>query len=155
MFTLGKSPAITLLSLLIFSVVYPSICAAKSIYGQVTDVKTADTMTLDSGAGGYAIRIAGIDVPTQEPFASEAKQFAANLVLGKKVRLRFISRAPNGEMLGRLDIDDPAMGIREVAVELVRAGLARPQQGFDGNLAAAKNEAREGRRGLWGAVPPK
>jgi endonuclease YncB( thermonuclease family) len=140
-----------LLGLLFFWSMPRSVWAAKSIYGKVTDVKSADVVTLDHGAGQYEIRVAGIDVPTEEPFASQAKQFVANLVLGKNVRLRFYARTPNGEIVGRLDIDDPVLGIKEVAVELVRAGLARVQQGFDRELLRAEAEARETKRGLWGS----
>jgi endonuclease YncB( thermonuclease family) len=58
-------------------------------------------------------------------------------------------------MLGRLDTDDPAIGIKDVGVELVRAGLARVQPGFGGDLAKAENEARQAGRGLWAAAQPQ
>jgi endonuclease YncB( thermonuclease family) len=151
MFNFSKLATTALVGLLIFWVVPSSVCAGKSIYGKVSEVKSADVMTLDYGAGQYDIRVAGIDVPKERPFADEAKQFVANLVLGKNVRLRFYGRTPNGEMLGRLDIDDPVIGIKEVAVELLRVGLARVQKGFDGELTKAENEARETKHGLWGA----
>jgi endonuclease YncB( thermonuclease family) len=57
-------------------------------------------------------------------------------------------------MMARLFTDDPEIGIKEVGVELVRAGLARRQKGFDlkyGELAAAEKEAQGARRGLWAA----
>lgn len=153
MFNFGNLATTALLGLLIFCAVPPAVCAGKSIYGKVTDVKSADVMTLDYGTGQYDIRVVGIDVPKEGPFASEAKQFVANLVLGKNVRLRFYGRAPNGEMFGRLDTEDPVSGIKEVAVELVRAGLARAQRDFDSELTKAENEARESNRGLWAAQP--
>jgi endonuclease YncB( thermonuclease family) len=151
----GKLAATVLFSLLILLLTSPSICVAKAIFGKVIEVKSADLVRLDYGAGQYDIRVAGIAAPSQEPFASQAKQFVSNFVLGKNVRLRFIARAPNGEMLGRLDTDDPVIGIKEVAVELVRAGLATVQAGFDGDLANAENEARQARRGLWAAAQPR
>ena len=70
-------------SLLIFWIVPVSVYAGKSIYGKVTEVKSADVLTLDYGTGQYSIRIAGIDAPEEGLFATEAKQFVANLVLGK------------------------------------------------------------------------
>jgi endonuclease YncB( thermonuclease family) len=155
MFTRVKLPTIMISCLVTCTVLYPSICAAKSIYGQMTAITSPNLMTLDYGAGTYTIRVANIDVPTNEPYASAARQFVTNLVLGKNVRLRFISRAPNGEMLGRLDTDDPAIGIKDVGVELVRAGLARVQPGFGGDLAKAENEARQAGRGLWAAAQPQ
>jgi endonuclease YncB( thermonuclease family) len=150
-----KMCAKIIVSLLIFWIVPVSVYAGKSIYGKVTEVKSADLLTLDYGTGQYSIRIAGIDAPEEGPFATEAKQFVANLVLGKDVRLRFLGRTPNGEMLGRLDTDDPVIGIKEVAVELLKAGLARRQNGYDGELSGAESEAREAKRGIWALAQPR
>jgi len=155
MLKFSKLATTTLLGLLAFWIVPVSVCAGKSIYGKVTEIKSAEALTLDYGTGRYDIRVAGIDVPQEEPFATEAKRFVANLVLGKNVRLRFLGRTPNGEMLGRLDTDDPLIGIKEVAQELVRAGLARVQKDFDGELIKAENEAREAKRGLWLPAQPR
>jgi len=155
MLKLKMCTKITFVGLLIFWIVPVSVCAGKSIYGKVTEVASANLLTLDYGTGQYSIRVAGIDAPKEGPFATEAKQFVANLVLGKNVRLRFLGRTPNGEMLGRLDTDDPVIGIREVAVELVRAGLARAQIGFDQELTNAENEAREAKRGIWAPAQPR
>lgn len=116
-------------------------------------------MVLDYAAGRYVIRIVGIDAPQAgQPLAKEAKQFVAGLVLGKKVRMRFERRAKNGEMVSRLFTDDPVIGIKEVGVELVKAGLARRQKDYDykyGELSAAENEARAAGRGLWAQTQPK
>jgi endonuclease YncB( thermonuclease family) len=153
-----KITKITFVGLLIFWIVPLSVCAGKSIYGKVTEVKSANLLTLDYGTGQYSIRVAGIDAPKEGPFATEAKQFVANLVLGKNVRLRFLGRTPNGEMLGRLDTDDPVIGINEVAVELLKAGLARRQNGYDvkdGELSKAESEAREAKRGIWAPAQPR
>jgi endonuclease YncB( thermonuclease family) len=131
--------------------------AADSLYGKVTDVKSGEVVVLDYGAGQYDIRIIGIDTPRAEPFASQAKQFVANLVLGKNVRIRFEQRAATGEMVARLFTDDPVIGIKEVGVELLKAGLARRQPTYDykyGELSAAENESRAAKRGLWSTVQP-
>ncbi len=100
----------------------------------------------------------GIDAPKEEPFATEAKQFVAKLVFGKNVRLWFLGRTPNGEMLGRLHTDDPAIGIKEVAVEVLKAGLARRQNGYDfkySELSKAESEARDAKRGIWAVAQPR
>jgi endonuclease YncB( thermonuclease family) len=58
-------------------------------------------------------------------------------------------------MLARLFTAEPAIGIGDVGLELVRAGLARRQPNYDykyGELAAAEKEARTAKRGLW--APP-
>ena len=61
--------------------------------------------------------------PFYASLANEAKQFVSKLVLGKKVSMRLGSRAPNGEMVSQIYTDDPATGIKDVGLELVRAGL--------------------------------
>lgn len=151
--------ATAFLGLLIFGIVPVSVCTGKSIYGKVTEAKSANLLTLGYGTGQYDIRIAGIDAPKEEPFATEAKQFVANLVFGKNVRLWFLGRTPNGEMLGRLlYTDDPAIGIKEVAVEVLKAGLARRQNGYDfkdSELSKAEGEARDAKRGIWAMAQPR
>jgi endonuclease YncB( thermonuclease family) len=122
----------------------------------VTEVKSADLVTLDYGDGQYDLRLIGIDVPKDGPIATKATEFVSNLVLGKNARMRFEGRTESGEMMARLFTDDPDIGIKEVGVELVRAGLARRQKGFDfkyGELSAAEKEAQGARRGLWAADP--
>jgi endonuclease YncB( thermonuclease family) len=135
---------------------YPAF-AGDSLYGKVREVKRADLVVLDYGQGQYELRLAGIDLPREAEIASKAKQLVSDLVLGKNARMRFEGRTREGEMLARLYTDDPRIGIREVAVELVKAGLARRRKGFDfkyGELARAEREAQSARRGLW-AVEPK
>jgi endonuclease YncB( thermonuclease family) len=130
--------------------------AGDSFYGTVTEVKSAEVVTLDSGAGAAEVRLVGIDTPAEGPIASQAKQLVTDLVLGKHARMRLDHLADSGVMVGRLTTDDPALGIRDVAVELVRAGLAQREQGFDykyGELAAAEREARAAKRGLWASAP--
>ena len=122
-----------------------------SLYGKVVRVESGQLVTLDYGGGQYDVRIVGIDVP-EGPLAEQADKFLTDLVLGKNARMRLEYRAENGEMVARLFTDDPVIGIREVGVELVRAGLARRLSGYEdknGELAAAEREARAEKRGLW------
>ena len=130
--------------------------AGDSLYGKVTEVRSADVVILDYGAGHYVVHIIGVDVPKDGAVASEAKQFVAKLVLGKNARMRLGSRADNGDMFARLFTDDPVVGIKDVGLELVRAGLARRQRGEDyqlgykyNELSSAEREAQKAQRGLW------
>lgn len=144
--------AAAVVSFLIFATVPFPASAGDSLYGKVTEVKSGNRVMLDYGAGTYDIRLVGIDVPLEGPIAKESVQFVSKLVLGKNARMRFEGRTPKGEMLARLFTDDPVIGIKEVAVELVRAGLAQRQKDFDfkyGELSKAETEARANRRGLW------
>jgi len=147
-----------ILGCLVFGVAILPASAGDSIYGKVTEVKSAEVVVFDYGEGQYNIRVVGVDTPKTRRLAGEAKQFVANLVLGKNARMRFEYRAKNGEMVSRLFTDDPAIGIKDVGVELVKAGLARRQANYDykyGELSAAENEARRAKRGLWAAAQPR
>lgn len=134
-----------------------SAFAGDSIYGRVTAVRSGQIVVLNYGAGEYVARLVAIDVPTGgQARAQEARQLVTRLLLGKNGRLQFERRAPNGEMIGRMFTDDPATGIQDVGLELLRAGLARRQATYNdktGDLAAAEREAQTARRGLWAAQP--
>lgn len=124
-----------------------------SLWGTVTSVPRADTVVLSYGEGQYEVHLIGVDVPPQA--AERARQFVANLVLNKPARMRFEYRDREGRMLVRLFTDDPALGIRDVAVELLRAGLARRVGEYDykyGELSAAEAEARKAGAGIWAPI---
>jgi len=134
----------------------PVASAGDSVYGKVTEVRSADVVVLNYGTGEYVIRIIGIDVPKEGPVASQAKEFVAKMVLGKNARMRLGSRLENGEMVAQLFTDDPQLGIKDVGLELVRSGLAEQQKGADfqfgykyGELSIAERQAKEAKRGMW------
>ncbi len=146
------------LGLLILGAAWCPARAGDSLYGTVTAVKGVDVVTFDYGAGQYDLRLVGIVAPADKALAEQSVRFVSDLVLGKNARMRFEGRADDGLMRSRLFTDDPQIGIKEVNVELIRAGLARRQEGFDlkyGELAAAEREARNARRGLWAADQPR
>jgi endonuclease YncB( thermonuclease family) len=164
-----------LLGLLAFGTGLLPALAGDSFYGRVTAVKNAEVVVLEYIASGGPtatgpsrstvpkpgrsdIRLIGIDAPDAGGLAREARQFVANLVLGKNARMRFEYRNRNGEMVSRLLTDDPTIGIKDVGLELVRAGLARRQSDYDykyGELSAAEREARTAGRGLWAQTEPR
>lgn len=151
-----KWAATGILGLLIFGTSLFPAFAGDSLYGKVTAVKSANLVTITIGTGQVNIRIAGTDVPKEGRHAEDAKKFVSDLVLGKNARLRLDYRAKNKEMVGRLQTDDPEIGIKDVGLELVRAGLARRQPGYDykyHELSAAENEARKAQRGVWVTSP--
>ncbi|HET7842762.1 MAG TPA: thermonuclease family protein [Xanthomonadales bacterium] len=138
----------------LFAVVATSdfACAGDSLYGKIVSVGRADQVTLDYGPGRYELRLAGIESPRDTRAAAVARDFVADLVLEKNVRMRFLGRTEDGAMLVRLFTDEPDRGIREVNVELVRSGLVRRIDGADFKydvLSKAESEARAARRGLW------
>ena len=140
-------------AVLIALLIAGAVSAGDSLWGTATAVPRADVVILNYGEGQYEIRIAGIAVPEQGPIAERARAFVSGLVLNKHVRMRFEYRDRNGQMIARLFTDDPDLGIRDVAIELVRAGLARRDREQAiykyGELEAAEAEAQKARRGLW------
>jgi len=143
-----------LLGLLILGAGWLPARAGDSLYGKVTEVKSADVVTFDYGDGQYVLRLGGIETAKDRQLGDQAVRLVSEMVLGKNARVRFEGRGEDGLMESRLFTDDPVLGIKDVAIELVRAGLARRQGDFDfkyGELSAAENEARTARRGLWAA----
>ncbi len=127
--------------------------AGDSLYGTVTAVKRADLITLDYGAGSYDIRLAGVAIPDDAAIAERATQYAAKLLLNRKARLRFEGRTTDGVMVGRIYTDDPDIGINDVGLELVRAGMAVPEKDVGeykyGELDQAVREAQSRKYGVW------
>jgi len=168
-----------LLGLLVFGAGLLPALAGDSFYGRVTAVKSAEVVVLESipgteggpaagsrgrstapRPGRYDVRLIGVDAPESGPAARAARQFLTDLVLGKNARMRFEYRNRNGEMVSRLLVDDPAAegGIKDVGLEMVRAGVARRQSNYDykyGELSVAEREARSARRGLWAQTEPR
>ncbi|HYH45728.1 MAG TPA: thermonuclease family protein [Thermoanaerobaculia bacterium] len=135
--------------------------AGDSMYGRVTAVRNGEVVGFEpAGSGGdqLDLRLRGVEVAKDGAAAKQAVDFVSKLVLGKNARMRFEGRSEDGTMWCRLFTDDPVFGIKEVGVELVRAGLARRQQDFDfkyGELANAEREAQAARRGIWAADQPR
>lgn len=153
--------AFVLIGLSILGAGVRSAVAGDSLYGKVTEVRAADVVVFDHGTGTHVIDIVGIAVPKEGPFASEARAFVAHLVLGKNARVRLQGRVSDGEFRAQLLTADPAPGIRDVAIELLRAGLAR-RQGPDiqfgykyQELSLAEAQAREKGLGLWSKARPR
>jgi endonuclease YncB( thermonuclease family) len=133
--------------------------AGDSTYGKVMEVRSAEVVLLDTGETRYEVRLIGIQAPKEGPLAEEARKLVSELVLGQQVQMRFEGRNKEGEMVARLlTLGDAAKPIRDVGLEVVRAGLARRLPNFDykyGELSKAEAEARKGRRGLWASASPR
>lgn len=123
----------------------------------VTRVIDGDTIEI---AGGERVRYLGIDAPeTVDPnrpigcFGPEASMENKELVEGKYVRLErdITERDKYRRLLRYVYVND-----KLVNLELVRGGYAviytfPPDVKYQKELLAAQREAREAKRGLWGA----
>ena len=144
-----------LLALLMLANGKLSVFAGDSVYGKVINVKSGELVILDYGAGRYDVRIAGIEVPPG-PLAVEAQRFVERLVLNKNARIRLVGRGPGNEIVSQLLTADRFIGIQDVGIELLKAGLARWNQKYEykyGELKAAQDDAQKAGRALW-APPP-
>ena len=125
-----------------------------SLWGKVVDVKAPDLVTIDIGTGKLDVRIVGVDAPREGRRMEEAKSFVSELVLGKDVRLRLEYRDKNKVYVGRLQTDEGEGVIRDVGLELVRAGMVRRHPRYDykyRELSRAEDDAKRAKRGMWAA----
>lgn len=131
--------------------IFPA-AAGESVYGKIVEVRSADVVVLDYGAGQYVVHIAGI-VPIREgALADQAKNFVSDSVLGKNARLRIEDITESGEITAQLSTDDPEIGIKDIGIELLTAGLVQRLPDFDykyNELSAAEDDAKKFERGLW------
>ena len=151
--------------LALLSVVAPA--AAKRLDGVFTEVKEAGAVVLDYGGGSYDIRLYGIEPPADgQLFAIEAKEYVRARLLGQAGGIRFKHRNAEGEMVSRVFYHpdgNPAAAERDLAVDLVAAGLAwtRPGESYRPEVAGAVDpltaallEAQTARRGIWSTTAP-
>jgi len=124
--------------------------------GEVVGVADGDTLTVLRDRTPVKIRLAEIDCPERgQPFGQRAKQHAADLAFGKRVRVAEQSRDRYGRTVAEVFLEDG----RSLNRELVQVGLAWQYRRYSTSpsLAALEGSAREARRGLWGdpqPVPP-
>ncbi len=120
--------------------------------GRVTEVRSGDTLVLDSG---LVVRLAGVEAPKGAlPYADQARDGARQaLALGKRVQLLYggARRDRYGRALAQVRVAHGAW-LEQV---LLRAGDVRERTWSDNRaMAAAMLEAeayaRNRRRGLWG-----
>lgn len=129
---------------------------------RVTDVIDGDTIRL---ANGKLLRYIGIDTPESrtkkgnrfiydpQPGAVEATKFNKSLVAGKQIRIEFDVQKTDkyGRLLGYCYVGDTFVNAR-----LIKEGYAvlltyPPNVKYADLFVKLQKEAREARRGLWGA----
>lgn len=123
---------------------------------RVDVVNDGDTVTcLDTEGRRVRVRLLDIDAPElDQPMGRAARAALAAKLAGGVVRVEGGSHDRHGRLLGRLLVEG-----RDLNREMVADGWAWAFTGFAGDewLAAAEEEARRGRRGLWadpGPLPP-
>jgi endonuclease YncB( thermonuclease family) len=120
--------------------------------GVVAEVRTGDSVVL---RGGQVVRLVGIEAPKgDDPFAGEARDALARLVLGREVQLMFGGARQDayGRTLAQLRLTRGGAWVEQA---LLRAGDARVHSYPDNRAlvrAMLNDEARARRAhtGLWG-----
>lgn len=138
----------------------PATLANAADYLPVQHVIDGDTIVV---ARVGRVRLLGIDAPelglgfdTAGPFAPEARDHLASLLVGRYIRLELEGPQTDryGRQLAYVIRDDGAF----INAEMLRAGLARVSARRHlrrlSELQAAERAARVSRRGMWGTGPP-
>jgi endonuclease YncB( thermonuclease family) len=115
--------------------------------GRVIGVLDGDSLLVLRDGRQVEVRLYGVDAPERgQAFGSVARRFLSNLVFGKTVvvEVRDIDRYKRS--VSRLTVDGA-----DVSLDIIRAGFGwhYTQYSSDARYAAAEQEARAARRGLW------
>ena len=139
---------ILLISFLILNV---CTCVAESLTGKVVRVSDGDTFTLlVKGNRQVKVRMYGIDAPEMkgnQPYCRKAKDFLAELIAGKTVKVEVQSTDRYGRKVGITRLADGT----DVNRQMIKNGLAWHYSYYDNSAdyAKAEKEARAAKRGLW------
>lgn len=129
---------------------------ADEIRGKVVSIADGDTITvLDADKVQHKIRLQGIDAPEKkQAFGTKSKELMGEKVAGQEVVVTWTEKDRYGRVLGEVMI-----GTRHINLEMVQEGMAwhYKQYSKSKELAAAEDEARMAKKGLWAdkePVPP-
>jgi endonuclease YncB( thermonuclease family) len=143
----------------LIAIALSSAAQARSLYGTVTSVQSAEVLTFAHDAGSYTVRIYGVSVPDNAAARNEAKQFVENFVAGRSVRAMIMTRNAQNEMESIISVDSADLGLA-----MVRNGLAGRTADVHYKLHSndepdalvlAEDEARLARRGIWRTASKK
>ena len=130
--------------------------SAKPIHvltGKVVRIIDGDTFELlDAQYVNWRIRLLHIDAPEKkQAFGAEAKQFLANLIFNRQVKVEYWDKDRNGRILGAVYI-----GRQFVNLIMVEKGFAWHYKRFssDAHFAKAEQKARKMKIGLWKTFLP-
>jgi endonuclease YncB( thermonuclease family)/methylphosphotriester-DNA--protein-cysteine methyltransferase len=124
------------------------------IEGRVVKVSDGDTITvLDKENRQHKIRFQGIDAPeSKQDYGQVSKDNLAKMIFGKEVKVVWSKTDKYGRTVGKILLDG-----RDINIEQIKAGLAWHYKTYEKEqppedrltYAAAEQEARAARRGLW------
>lgn len=121
--------------------------AQEVLTGVCEKVMDGDTIRVNINGREEKVRFYGIDTPeSKQAYGRAARQFTAERIHGKTVTIYSLGREHYGRLLGVVEVDG-----QDLNLELVKAGYAwhYKQYSDSAELAAAEEEARKTKRGLW------
>ena len=140
----------------ILLVALTTICRADEIKGKIVSIADGDTVTvLDAEKVQHKIRLSGIDAPEKgQAFGTKSKERLSEKIGEKEVVVKWKDKDRYGRVLGEIYLGD-----RHINLEMVQDGLAwhYKQYSKSKELAAAEDDARKTKKGLWAdkePVPP-
>jgi endonuclease YncB( thermonuclease family)/methylphosphotriester-DNA--protein-cysteine methyltransferase len=124
------------------------------IEGKVVKVSDGDTITvLDRENNQHKIRFQGIDAPeSKQAFGQASKENLSNMIFGKEVKVVWSKTDKYGRTVGKILLDG-----RDINIEQIKAGYAWHYKSYEReqppedrvSYAAAEQDARAAKRGLW------
>ena len=160
-------------TLLFTAILAPPIGIAAELTGRVVSVHDGDTITvLDAEKKQHKIRLAAIDAPERkQAFGTKSKQNLSDMVYGKPVTVEWTKRDRYKRIVGKvmftptLCASPACLEKTDANYQQIAAGMAwhykqfEPEQSPEDRqrYAAAENQARAAKRGLWtdpAPVPP-
>ncbi len=123
----------------------------ESLSGRPLRVLSGDRLVLLGNDGSqYRIRLKGISAdPPNEYWGAAAKRYLTTLVMGRFLTVQYQSQGSDGDLLAKL-----LHGGADMNRRLIQAGLARHNPAGQTSVerisyAAAEQEARRSRQGVW------
>jgi len=129
----------------------PSLIQSK-FTGKVVAVLDGDSLMVLDGRQQIEVRLHGVDAPERgQAFGNVCRRTLPNLAFGKTAAVQVVDIDRYQRRVSRLTVDG-----RDVGLEMIRAGCAwhYRQYSNDAGYAAAEEEARRARRGLWQDAKP-
>ena len=119
---------------------------------RVVGVLDGDSLLVLDGQRQLELRLHGVDAPEGgQAYGGVCKRTLSTLVFGKTVAVRVVDIDRYKRSASRVTVDG-----RDAGLEMIRAGCAwhYRQYSDDAGYAAAEQDARRARRGLWQDATP-
>jgi len=123
-----------------------------SFTGRVVGVLDGDSLLVLDGRRQVDVRLLGVDAPEGgQAYGSACRRTLSNLVFGKTVAIQVVDIDRYERSVSRVTVDG-----RDAGLEMIRAGCAWHYRQYldDVAYAAAEQDARRARRGLWQDAAP-